>query len=313
MQPGRTLPEAYLTAVQAYRPLAELIPPHWREGTLVANGIRQRYYRTGGDKPPLVVLHGILAGGVTWLRVAKTLATDYDLVLLDARGHGGSDGIAAGISYELLVEDAAALIRALELDRPALLGHSMGGVTAAALAAAHPELVRAVLLEDAVWGDTAHLPRIGESEQYRAWLAGYTAYLEALRTQAHEQRMLAALPYLPPGPTGLWPEEEYVPWVEAQSQLDLALVRQGPSLWSTLRPAIPLAALAPAISCPLLLMTGSPARGSNVHPADVAAVLERAPAARHVAFERSGHLIHLDEFERSIEVVSAFLRETVSD
>src|SRR5258708_4125857 len=83
-------------------------------------------------------------------------------------GHGRSDGMASGISYELLVEDVTALIRALDLSRPVLLGHSMGGCTVALLAATHPDLVRAILLEDAVWGDTSHLPQIGESEQYRA-------------------------------------------------------------------------------------------------------------------------------------------------
>ncbi len=312
MQPGRTLPNEDLAAVKQYRTIAELIPARWTEGEVTANGARQHYYRTGGAKPALVLLHGILAGGITWLRVANALEADYDVILPDARGHGGSDGIASGISYELLVEDVAALIRALGLGRPAVLGHSMGGVTAGALAAARPELVRAVVLEDAVWGETGRLAQIGESQGYRAWLATYTAYLEGLRMQTREQRLLAALPFLPPGPTGLWPEDEYVPWVEAQSQVDLELVRRGPSLWSTLRPTTPLADLASRIACPMLLLTGSPTRGSNVWPADVAAVLERAPAARHVVFEQSGHLIHLDELDRYLAVVAAFLSDSAA-
>jgi pimeloyl-ACP methyl ester carboxylesterase len=316
MQPDPTSPAAHLATVEFYRPAAQLIPSRWTEGNLTANGIRQHYWRTGGEKPPLVLVHGILAGGITWLRVAGALERDFDVIMPDARGHGRSDGIASGVSYDLLVDDLvddlAALIHTLDLDRPILLGHSMGGCTSALLAAKHPELVRAILLEDAVWGDTSHLPRIGASEQYHAWLAAYTGYLEALKTQTHAQRMVAALPHLPPGPTGLWPEEEYVPWVEAQAQLDLELVRRGPSLWSSLRPTTPLSDVARDIACPVLLMVGSPRRGSNVNPADVATVLAGAPKAEHVAFEDAGHLIHLDAFTRYIAVVGDFLARHAS-
>ena len=56
-----------------------------------------------------------------------------------------------GFSPALLAEDAAALIRALDLDRPILLGHSLGAGTAATVAATHPDLVRDLLLEDPVW------------------------------------------------------------------------------------------------------------------------------------------------------------------
>jgi len=308
----RTLQAEYLATVESYRPIAQLIPSHWTEGDVSANGIRQHFWRTGGDKRPLVLLHGILASGITWLRVARALEREYDLILPDARGHGRSGGIASGISYQILVDDVAAMISALEIDRPILLGHSMGGCTVALLAATHPALMHAILLEDAVSGDTSHMPQIGESEQYRAWLAAYTAYLEALETQTREERMVAALPYLPPGPTGLWPEEEYVPWVEAQAQLDLELVRRGPSLWSSLRPTTPLSDVAHDIACPMLVMTGSTTRGSNVNPADVDAVLASAAKAEHVAFEDAGHLIHLDAFERYIKVVDAFLARQAS-
>ncbi len=44
--------------VKTYRPIEELIPAHWREGDVLANGIRHHYYRTGGDKPPLLLPHG---------------------------------------------------------------------------------------------------------------------------------------------------------------------------------------------------------------------------------------------------------------
>ena len=52
-------PENLKTIVKTYRPIEELIPAHWTEGDILANNIRQHYYRTGGEKPPLLLLHGL--------------------------------------------------------------------------------------------------------------------------------------------------------------------------------------------------------------------------------------------------------------
>ncbi len=69
----RNLPENLKAIVQTYRPIQELIPAHWSEGNLLANNIRQHYYRTGSEKPPLLLLHGFNEYGLTWLHVAKEL------------------------------------------------------------------------------------------------------------------------------------------------------------------------------------------------------------------------------------------------
>src|SRR5437588_3653546 len=140
--------------VKTYRPIVELLPAHWSEGDVFANGIRHHYYRTGGNKPALLLLHGFNEYGLTWLRVAKELEHDYDVIMVDARGHGRSDGIAGGFSSTLLVEDAAGVIRALNLDRPRIIGLSQGGSTVLCLAATYPELVRSSIFEG--WGEASH-------------------------------------------------------------------------------------------------------------------------------------------------------------
>src|SRR5256886_17422442 len=116
-------PQEHLkTIVKNYRPIEELIPAHWSEGDVFANSIRQHYYRTGGDNPPLLLLHGFNEYGLTWLRVAKELERDYDIIMLDACGHGHSDGITSGFSNSLLVEDVVGAIRKLNLGRPRIIG-----------------------------------------------------------------------------------------------------------------------------------------------------------------------------------------------
>jgi N-formylmaleamate deformylase len=296
-------------AVQHYRTLAQLWPPHWAQASVGANGIEQHYYRTGGDKPPLVLLHGIMAGGITWLRVAKALEAEFDLILVDARGHGHSARVGSAFSSELLVEDVAALIQTLGLERPALLGHSMGGVTAVLVAARYPNLVRAVISEDAVWNSQPGMAQAATaSPHYQAWFNSYLHYLAALKTQSHDERLVAAFPYLPPG-AAAWPEEEYVPWVEAQAQLDLDFVRTGMSLWTATQPALPMTTAVQQLAAPLLLLTGG--RG-NTDPQTVQAVAGAIRTGHHLAFEEAGHFLHLDQFERFMTSVREFLVETSS-
>ncbi|MBA3450836.1 MAG: alpha/beta hydrolase, partial [Chloroflexia bacterium] len=110
----------------------------WQSGFVAANGLRLFYTRTGGDKPPVVLAHGVTDSGLCWSPVAAELAADYDVIMLDARGHGRSDVPERGYGPEEQADDLAGAIAALGLTRPAVLGHSMGAATALVLAGAHP-------------------------------------------------------------------------------------------------------------------------------------------------------------------------------
>jgi N-formylmaleamate deformylase len=295
-----------IAAVKSYRRIEEIIPSHWSEGSVLANGIHHHYYRTGGEKFPLMLLHGFQESGLCWMRVAKVLEQDYDVIMVDTRGHGHSDGIATGFSEELLTEDVAGVIRALKLDKPRLLGHSMGASTAAMVVCIYPDVVRSILLEDPPRDDIPRM-EIANSEGYKAWLNSWFAWFEALKTQSHEERLISALRQLPPG-SPVWPEDEYVPWVEATAQLNPDLVRLGTSLWSV--KSTPMSELIPRISCPVLLM-----RSTSPFPAFAATqatVQEEAspwPHVKIVRFENTGHLIHREQFDQFIAVVKAFLKE----
>src|SRR6188472_332149 len=121
---------------------------HWFEGTVHANGIAIHYTRTGGAKPPVVLSHGLTDNGACWTRVARALENDYDLIMPDARGHGQSEAPEHGYRTEDRAADLIGLIEQLQLDRLALIGHSMGGESSAMAAARITHLLRAVILED---------------------------------------------------------------------------------------------------------------------------------------------------------------------
>src|SRR6478672_6710571 len=103
----------------------------WTARSCEANGITIHYRRTGGDKPPVVLLHGLMTNGACWTPLARALEKDYDVIMPDARGHGKSGVPDHGYRYDDLAADVESLIDTLGLTTPVVLGHSMGGMTAA--------------------------------------------------------------------------------------------------------------------------------------------------------------------------------------
>jgi N-formylmaleamate deformylase len=131
---------------------------HWMTGVCKTNGINIHYVRTGGAQPPLVLLHGLTGSGACWTPLARALEGEYDVVMPDARGHGNSSAPLHRYRYDDLAGDVIGLIRGLRLTAPILLGHSMGGMTAAVVAsraapaipseAMASETIRSVVLVD---------------------------------------------------------------------------------------------------------------------------------------------------------------------
>ena len=302
--------------VKHYRPLQDILPKHWADDTITANDIRQHYYRTGAGKPVVVALHGIMESALSWLRPALALQADYDVILLDARGHGLSErmAVAKEFTQEQLTEDVAAFIRALNLGPVHVLGFSQGAGTGIHLADSHPDLVRSLIA--AGMGDNAGMSGqtansapttdMVQSPGYQAWLSRWTAWLEGLRTQTHEERMVASLSQLMPGQPVL-PEAQYVTWVESNVRLDLDLVRMGMSLWGSVgeRGQAMLQALG-RVTCPTLVMQ------SGMWPTGAPVTVKEAPSdrpnVRVVRFENAGHTIDREHFEPFIEWVKAFLK-----
>jgi len=68
----------------------------WRTGYVETNGIRLHFTRTGGDKPPIVLAHGVTDAGPCWSPVAEALTPEYDTIKVDTRGHGYSDALERG-------------------------------------------------------------------------------------------------------------------------------------------------------------------------------------------------------------------------
>ena len=104
-------------------------------------------FESVGDGPPLLILHGLFGSGGNWRRVARELAPTRRVLTVDLRNHGASPW-ADSMSYREMAGDVLRLIEREGLQRADVLGHSMGGKTAMALALLCPELVNRLVVVD---------------------------------------------------------------------------------------------------------------------------------------------------------------------
>lgn len=100
-----------------------------------------------GQGRPVVLLHGWALGHELWDRQVHEIASSgMRAVALDLRGHGSSSKPFEGYAVERLADDVIAVIEALDLGRVALVGWSIGGLTAFRLASVRPDLVQQLVL-----------------------------------------------------------------------------------------------------------------------------------------------------------------------
>ena len=193
--------------------------PSWSDHYITANSLKIHYYRTGGDKPPVVINHGAGDDGLCFTHVVKELEHDFDVIMPDARGHGKSGSGKKDYSTSSRVEDLAGVIRALELDRPVVGGHSLGAETSMHLAARYPDLARGIFLEDPpifLPGEKFELPadqagRDIKPEEIGRMMAKYMRIMKLLPKFIGERMARKASP--------TYPDDEIKPWINSKKRV----------------------------------------------------------------------------------------------
>lgn len=106
-------------------------------------GIRL-HYESRGEGLPVVLVHGLGLSDDMWRHQVPALAERYRVITFDNRGHGESEKPMGPYDMSMFVEDTRKLLDFLELEKPVLVGLSMGGGIVQAFTFAHPERVRAL-------------------------------------------------------------------------------------------------------------------------------------------------------------------------
>ncbi len=263
----------------------------WSHGDVQLQDMSMHFVRTGGNKPALVLAHGFSDNGMCWIAAAQALAADYDVILPDARGHGLSSPVTAGKGVNRSA-DLAEFIVAMGLEKPIVGGHSMGGITASALGAQHPELARALILEDPAWIERRQ-ERPSFASEDNPWLKELRGYA-SLSLEEVMQKCRQASPQ--------WPEVELRPWAESKKLLDLNVFKERDNLmdqdyWEFVR----------QISSPTLLITGEVEKGGIISAETARKASEINPLIREAHILGAGHNVRRENFPAYIAAVKDFL------
>lgn len=113
--------------------------------TIQVNDLRM-YYEIHGEGEPLALILGMTTDLSEWQRIIQPLAQHYKVIAFDNRGAGRTDKPDQIYTVEMMAEDTEGLLRALGIARADILGVSLGGRIALALALAHPERVNRLIL-----------------------------------------------------------------------------------------------------------------------------------------------------------------------
>ena len=267
------------------------------EHDILTHGTQLHYYRTSGGEGlmPLVLAHGITDDGLCWTAVAQALAGQYDVIMVDARGHGKSEAPEMGWDKATMATELTGLINGLSLEAPVVLGHSMGAATALFFAAIFSELPRAIILEDPPVSWLTTEPS-GIEQDYRSdFIAGLLANKRKTRGD-----LLAECRRNHPG----WQEAELEPWIDSKhrfSPMITEIVRS-----SQASPEV-ISALLQKITCPLLLITGDQERGGIMGENEINSLKALIPHLQLAHIPNAGHNIRRDQFAPYMQVVEEFL------
>ncbi len=268
----------------------------YKEGDVRIDGIKIHYYRSGGKKPPFILLHGATDNGLCWGRTTQDLTDRYDVIMIDAQGHGLSDRLDPKFSFESHTKQVVGLIKELGLKKPILMGHSMGAGTTANVAAEYPTLPKAIILEDPGWGMA--MPNPAVSEEARKQQEAFRIHLAEIGKRRLEDIVIESRKNDP-----AWSEEERVPWAMAKKQFDKDLFNR-----MVLNPRS-YEEIVAEIRCPTLLIIAEKGIVSKETAEKAARLWKSKKPFKWVYIKGAGHNIRREQYPAFKKALDEFLKE----
>ncbi|MGO9158930.1 alpha/beta fold hydrolase [Mycobacterium sp.] len=233
-------------------------------------------YSVVGDGQPILFVHGATATGeFEWGRLAAALASDYQCVLPDLRGHGRSQFRESPDMGQAICADLGHLIEHLGLDHPHIVGFSYGSEISLMLELSAPGTARSLVMVSPGTGRPSdyRAPRL--EHLYRTWPFALRRLHETHHGPEHWRQLVTAL------------------------HVD-----------SVGRPELSTEALG-GVGCPVLMVAG--ALDESTRRAQGRRFAEVNALARYVELDGAAHAVHHKCPDRFAEVISAFLTEVDSE
>ncbi|WP_375289840.1 alpha/beta fold hydrolase [Qipengyuania sp.] len=280
--------------------------------TLISQRLRLNYFDWGNhDKPPLVLVHGGRDHARSWDWTAEALRDDWHIVAMDHRGHGDSEWVSDG-NYQAqdMVYDLAQLVHQLGRGPVTIVSHSLGGNVALRYAGTFPDQVRKLVAIEglgpspkrsaemrarpypervAEWVEKKRAASARNPRKYDSIEAAFARMIEENSYLTEEQARHLTIHGVTRNEDGTY-SWKFDPHLNVWSVEDVAdeFIQQ---TWA-------------AITAPTLLLYGADSWASN--PVGDGR-LDHFSTAEVIEFEKAGHWLHHDQFDRFIATLKDFL------
>lgn len=127
---------------------------------LVRDSVALVYDEAGGGSPPLVFVHGAACNRRFWDPQVRRFAVAHRVIAVDLRGHGESDAPMQPYAMRVFTDDLAWMCTQLGIEKPVVVGHSLGGMIALDFASAYPDDVGAAVLIDSLLLPSGDRPEV---------------------------------------------------------------------------------------------------------------------------------------------------------
>lgn len=251
----------------------------------------QLNFKSFGQGSPIVILHGLFGMLDNWQTIAKKLAENYSVFIIDQRNHGRSPHDAA-FNYQIMAEDLREFLESQWIYKSHIIGHSMGGKTAMQFALNYPEMVERLVVVD-----------IGPTENVSNHQAIYDALLslpiEEMQNRKEAEAFLG----------NRIPE----PGVRQFLLKNFTRKKEGGYRWKMNLPVLQekyeeiLAAVEGdmPVEMPTLFIRGG--RSGYLHPDQLPEIRELFRVAEMYTVEEAGHWVHAEQPQELLEKVQRFL------
>lgn len=243
-----------------------------------------------GAGPTLVLIHGISGSGEVWLPILEELGKHFTPVTLDLRGHGASGKPEHGYLYDDYIGDLDRVLAHLNIDRPLIMGHSLGGLVTLWWAAQHPRRGAALVIEDSplrsgegfrdAFDNWIHLNGMPEAELRAHYASEHPHWKDAVVDRRATQMVATAANV----------------FVELK---DDSMANHGVDRIAEIE----------CITSPALLIHGDIETGGMVRADDAEAFGRRLPNASVVRIPGGNHGLHLDHMREFLAAAMPFLQQ----
>lgn len=263
-------------------------------GQIMDTNIVAANVRDEGAGPVIVLIHGFGAAIDWWDDIAPNLATDHRVIRLDLIGHGGTAAPRSGYSIERQAALVSAILDRLGVDRFTVIGHSMGGEVATALAEIKPERIECMVLIDS--------PPIPGTAFTIMTDAYFKPFLGELLSHFESDRAIRdglAQGFAPGFPV----PDKFVSDVKQLTYTAFRGAHDGSVAFREARPPYErIAALKPLP--PLLAISGS---RDAIVPPDHLKFFERVPGAKVIMIDGAGHSPMVESPAKTLQAIRGFL------